>query len=83
MIMRKEDMRQFFVATCATALMWASIGAAAPFIVMGYPLVAVALLAVALAAWPLRLKFKVRRIKSDNFEDAMREIMEYESRERR
>jgi hypothetical protein len=40
----------------------------------------VIMLVLALAAWPFRLKFQVRRIKADSFEEAMKEIMEQERR---
>lgn len=82
MIAKKSDLYRLYRSTAVTALMWGSVGAAIVYLVAGQNMEAVALLVVALLLYPFRLKFTVRRIKADSFEEAMREIAEIERREK-
>lgn len=83
MFMNKDDMRRFYMNLAAGATMWAAIGASVVLLAYGNHYLAVAALCLAIACWPHRLKFQMKRIKADSFEAAMREIMEIEKREGR
>lgn len=82
MLAHKSDLYKLYRCMAVTAIMWGSVGAAIVYLVAGQNMHAVALLCVALLLYPFRLKFTVRRIKADSFEEAMREIQEIEKRER-
>lgn len=78
MLMRPGDLSRFYMNLAAGALMWMAIGASMPLIVMGNHYMAAAALCTALMCWPFRLKFQLRKISADSFEDAMRQILESE-----
>lgn len=78
MMMRKSDLKMFYAQLAVSALMWVCVGASMPLLVSGQNYEALAMLVVALMLWPFRLKFYLRRIHADSFEEAMREIMKSE-----
>lgn len=82
MLARKSDLMSLYRSMAATAVMWASVGAAIVAIVNDQNELAVGLLVLALAAYPFRMKFTIRRIKADSFEEAMREIAKMERGEK-
>lgn len=82
MLAHKNDVYTLYRCMAATAIMWTSVGAGVGAIVTGHHMVAVGLLCLALVLYPFRLKFTVRRIKADSFEEAMREIERIEREER-
>lgn len=83
MIINSADVRRFYMNLTAGALMWAAIGASVVLLAYGNHYLAMAALCLAIACWPHRLKFQMRKIRADSFEAAMREIMEIEKREGR
>lgn len=78
MMMKKSDLKMFYTQLAVSALVWLFVGASMPLLVMGQNAAAIVMLLVALVLWPFRLKFTLRRIHADSFEEAMRGMLKHE-----
>jgi hypothetical protein len=83
MFMNKSEMRRFYMSIAAGSLMWMLMGASVVLLTYRNHYLAVAALCLAMMCWPYRLKFQMRRLTADSFEEAMSEMMEIEKREKR